>query len=140
MLKIFRLLVATSTLMFAVAPASAQLSGVDGKPQFIKVTDRVYCATGYALGNVIFVITDKSAVVIDTTESMASARRALEEFRKVSQLPGSYTIYTHHHGDHINGARAFKADSTRIIAQKELPTELGRLRMLAAYNQRLNAV
>ena len=140
MLIISRLLVAPGILMFAVLSVFAQLSGIDGKPQFIKVTDRVYCATGYALGNVIFVITDKSAVVIDTTESMISARRALEEFRKVSQLPISYIIYTHHHGDHINGARAFKADSTRIIAQKELPTELGRLRMLAAYNQRLNAV
>jgi len=140
MLKISRLPVALGILMFAVLAAHAQLSGVDGKPQFIKVTDRVYCATGYALGNVIFVITDKSAVVIDTTESMTSARRALEEFRKVSQLPISYIIYTHHHGDHINGARAFKAAETRIIAQKELPTELGRLRMLAPYNQRLNAV
>lgn len=96
MLKIFRLVVALSIMMFAVASASAQLSGVDGKAQFIKVTDRVYCATGYALGNVILVITDKSAVVIDTTESMQSARRALEEFRKISQLPISYIIYTHH--------------------------------------------
>src|ERR1044071_2818164 len=139
MLKISRLPVAFGILMFAVLAAHAQLSGVDGKPQFIKVTDRVYCATGYALGNVIFVITDKSAVVIDTTESMQSARRALAEFRKVSQLPISYIIYTHHHGDHINGARVFKADSTKIIAQKELPGELAKIRLLAAYNQRLNA-
>ena len=130
-------------LIFTVPAAFAQLSGVDGKPQFIKVTDRVYCATGYALGNVIFVITDKSAVVIDTTEkrydvSKASIRRALEEFRKSQPVAHQlYHPHTHHHGDHINGARAFKADSTRIIAQKELPTELSRLRMLAAYNQRL---
>ena len=140
MLKISRLLVALTVLMLAIVSVKAQLSGVDGKAQLIKVTDRVYCATGYALGNVIFVITDKSVVVIDTTESMQSAGRALAEFRKVNQLPVSYIIYTHHHGDHINGARVFKSDSTKIIAQKELPNELARLRLLAAYNQRLNAV
>jgi alkyl sulfatase BDS1-like metallo-beta-lactamase superfamily hydrolase len=72
MIKIARLV---SVLILAV-PAAAQLSGVDGKAQLIKVTDRVYCATGYALGNVIFVAMDKSVVVIDTTESMQSARRA----------------------------------------------------------------
>jgi glyoxylase-like metal-dependent hydrolase (beta-lactamase superfamily II) len=64
---------------------------------------------------------------------------ALEEFRKINQLPISYIIYTHHHGDHINGARVFKSDSTKIIAQKELPNELARIRAMAAYNQRLNA-
>lgn len=85
MLKISRLTVALGIVMLATISAAAQLSGVDGKAQFIKVTDRVYCATGYALGNVIFVVTEKSVVVIDTTESMQSARRALEEIRKVSQ-------------------------------------------------------
>ncbi len=32
---------------------------------------RVYCATGYALGNVIFVVTDRSVAVVDTTEGQA---------------------------------------------------------------------
>jgi alkyl sulfatase BDS1-like metallo-beta-lactamase superfamily hydrolase len=38
-----------------------------------KVTDHVYVATGYALGNAIYVITDKSVVVVDTTESPRGA-------------------------------------------------------------------
>src|ERR1044072_3663786 len=114
MSKLSRLSLALSICLFVSIEASAQLSGVDGKAALIKVTDRVYCATGYALGNVIYVITNKSVVVIDTTESAAAARRTLEEFRKVSQLPVSYIIYTHHHGDHINGAKAFKNDATKI--------------------------
>ena len=124
----------------AALSARAQLSGVDGKPQFIKVTDRVYCATGYALGNVTFVVTDKSLVVIDTTESTIAARRALEEIRKVSQLPVSTIIYTHFHGDHINGAKVFKTDATKIIAQREFVKELAKYNMLLPYNQRLNAI
>jgi hypothetical protein len=82
MVKLARLSLVTLLVSLAAVSARAQLSGVDGKPQFIKVSDRVYCATGYALGNVTFVVTDKSLVVIVTTESTLSARRALDEIRK----------------------------------------------------------
>ena len=140
MSKISRLSLALSICLFATIEVSAQLSGVDGKAVLIKVTDHVYCATGYALGNVIYVITNKSVVVIDTTESATAARRTLEEFRKISQLPISYIIYTHHHGDHINGAKAFKNDATKIIAQREFARELAKNNLLADYNRRLNAI
>src|SRR5215216_727694 len=140
MSKISRLAFALSICLVAATPASAQLSGINGKAELVKVTDHVYCATGYALGNVIYVITNKSVVVIDTTESATAARLTLEEFRKVSQLPISYIIYTHHHGDHINGAKAFKADATKIIAQREFARELAKYNLLADYNRRLNAI
>jgi alkyl sulfatase BDS1-like metallo-beta-lactamase superfamily hydrolase len=140
MSKVYRLSLALSICLLVAAEASAQLSGIKGKAELIKVTDHVYCATGYALGNVIYVITDKSVVVIDTTESAAAARQTLEAFRKVSTLPVSYIIYTHHHGDHINGAKAFKADATKIIAQKEFAGELAKYNLLADYNRRLNAI
>ena len=105
-----------------------------------KVTDHVYVATGYALGNVIYVITDKSVVVVDTTESPHAAQATLDEFRKVSQLPVSYIVYTHFHGDHINGAKVFKGDGTKIIAQRNHTEELRKYVMLAGYNTRLNAI
>src|SRR5215216_4915667 len=140
MSKISRLSLALIILLFAATTASAQLSGINGKAEFVKVTDRVYCATGYALGNVIYVITNKSVVVIDTTESATAARRTLEEFRKISQLPISYIIYTHHNGDHINGAKAFKNDATKIIAQREFARELAKYNLLVDYNRRLNAI
>lgn len=140
MSKNSRLSIALCVCLFAAVEADAQLSGINGKAELIKVTDHVYCATGYALGNVIYVITNKSVVVIDTTESAAAARVTLEEFRKVSALPISYIIYTHHHGDHINGAKAFKSDATKIIAQKEFARELAKYNLLADYNRRLNAI
>src|SRR5258708_32418094 len=81
-----------------------------------KVTDHVYVATGYALGNVIYVITDTRVVVVDTTESPRAAQATLDDFRKVSQLPISHIVYTHSHGDHINGAKRFNADRDKSVA------------------------
>src|SRR5579871_810885 len=101
-------------LLMTHQPAPAQLS--QDHPELIRVNDRVYCATGYALGNVIFVRTDRSVVVVDTTEGQAPARAALDDFRKISTLPVSYIIYTHFHGDHINGAKVFAGPDTKIIA------------------------
>ncbi len=122
--------------LLAALPAGAQLR--DQKPELRRITDRIYCASGYALGNVILVITDKSVVVVDTTENPVAARAILQDFRKISPLPIRYIIYTHHHGDHIRGANVFKGDGTQIIAQRFLPRELAKYELLLGYNRRLN--
>jgi alkyl sulfatase BDS1-like metallo-beta-lactamase superfamily hydrolase len=109
------------------------------KPELLKITDRVYCATGFALGNVIYIRTDTSVVVVDTTESPSAARQTLDAFRTVSRLPVSAIIYTHHHGDHVNGAKAFKSETTRIIAQKNFLPEMAKYKLLTQYNRRVNA-
>src|SRR6266852_1057733 len=80
----FRLFFATCL----VAPVQAQF--LNPARGLNKVTERVYVATGYALGNVIYVLTDKSIVVVDTTESPAAARATFDEMRKTSNLPISY--------------------------------------------------
>ena len=122
--------------LLATRGADAQLA--IEKPTLIKVTDRVYSATGYALGNVIYVITDSSVVVIDTTESQSTARATVEEFRKVSQLPVSRIIYTHFHGDHVHGAKVFKGENTKVIAQAAHVSETAKHTLLLGYNRRLN--
>jgi alkyl sulfatase BDS1-like metallo-beta-lactamase superfamily hydrolase len=138
MVKANRFAFAVLSCLIATGAPLAQLRAQ--KPELVKVTDRIYSATGYALGNVIYVITGKSIVVIDTTESPAAARQTLAEMRKISQLPISYIIYTHFHGDHINGANVFKTEGTRIIAQREHTKEMARYVRLAPYNRRLNAI
>jgi alkyl sulfatase BDS1-like metallo-beta-lactamase superfamily hydrolase len=110
------------------------------KPELVKITDRVYCATGFALANVIYICTDKSVVVVDTTESPTAARQTLDAFRTVSQLPVSAIIYTHHHGDHVNGAKALKGETTRIIAQKYFLQEMAKYKLLTMHNRRVNAM
>jgi glyoxylase-like metal-dependent hydrolase (beta-lactamase superfamily II) len=109
-------------------------------PQLIRVTANVYVALNYSISNVIFVITDRSVVVVDSSESLATARAALAEFRKLCDLPVSYIIYTHFHGDHIGGAQVFHGPGTRVIAQKLLPLELETMIALVAYRSRAEAV
>lgn len=119
-------------------PAAGQLS--QHTPELIRVNDHVFCATGYALGNVIFVLTAGSVVVVDTTEGQAPARAALDDFRKISTLPVTHIIYTHFHGDHVHGAKVFASPNTKVIAQKNHIEETRKYRLMAAYNRRLNEV
>jgi len=120
-------------LLLAAIPAAAKLS--QPTPELIRVNPHVYCAAGYALGNVIFVLTETSVVVVDTTERQASARAALNDFRKVSALPITYIVYTHFHGDHVNGAKVFAAPYTRIVAQQNHIEEMRKYRLMAGYNR-----
>jgi alkyl sulfatase BDS1-like metallo-beta-lactamase superfamily hydrolase len=112
----------------------------DGKPKLIQVTDRVFCANRYSVSNALFVLTERSIVVIDTTESISAARAALCDLRKTSDLPVSHIIYTHFHGDHIRGAKALHTPGVKIIAQKRMPEELARNKMLLPYRERVNAI
>src|SRR6266853_4742712 len=109
-------------------------------PGLIRVLDRVFVARGYSISNIIFIVTETSVVAIDSGESMASARRALAEFRKYCDLPISYIIYTHFHGDHIRGARAICGETTRIIANRRLPEELATVRLLLPYRARVDTL
>jgi glyoxylase-like metal-dependent hydrolase (beta-lactamase superfamily II)/ubiquinone/menaquinone biosynthesis C-methylase UbiE len=111
-----------------------------GPPLLIRVTDRVYCATGYAVSNVLYVVTGAGLVVIDTTESMAAARASFDEFRKVSSAPVSHIIYTHFHGDHIRGAKVFHTPATQVIAQKRLPEEVAYVTRMLPYRKRVTAL
>jgi alkyl sulfatase BDS1-like metallo-beta-lactamase superfamily hydrolase len=129
-----------ATLFAGIACSVAGAQSRSQKPEMIKVTDRVYCATGYALGNSIFILTDKSAVVVDTTESPLSAREILQDFRKICQLPVSYIIYTHNHGDHVRGAKVFKGERTKIIAQKLLVGELDGYNAQRTYYRRVAGI
>lgn len=104
----------------------------------MQVTERVYLAHGYSLSNIIFVATQESVVLIDTGESMAAAQAALNAFRQVCQLPVSYIIYTHHHGDHIRGASVFHTPATRVIAQRRLPLERDKVARLLQYRTRVD--
>lgn len=129
----------------APSPAAGQLRGE--RPQLDRVHDRVYVASGYALGNVIFVVTDTGLVVVDTTENPLVAAQMLDDFRRrlaadgrSGELPIKKIIYTHFHGDHINGARSFWSPGVEIIAQAEHMAEILKYRLLYGYNQKINGI
>ena len=106
------------------------------KPQLIRVTDNIHVAVNYAISNVIFVITDRSVVVVDTSENEASASAAFADFRKICELPVSHIIYTHFHGDHVRGTKVFHGPGTRVIAQKLMPQELQTMIALIGHRTR----
>lgn len=133
--------IACLATLWGASATQGQLRGE--RPELLKVTDRVYCASGYALGNILFVVTDASVVVIDTSESPNSAKEALAALRAVTDLPIQKIIYTHFHGDHINGAMSFRSSREsplEVIAHRNHEPELLKYQMLRNYNMRLNAI
>jgi glyoxylase-like metal-dependent hydrolase (beta-lactamase superfamily II)/ubiquinone/menaquinone biosynthesis C-methylase UbiE len=111
-----------------------------GARRLLRVSENVYSAREYSLANVLYVVTDDTVVVVDTSGSMRAARASLADFRAVCDLPVSHIVYTHFHGDHIGGARAFHEPQTQIVAQRMLPVELAAKRRVGAYRERVRAL
>jgi hypothetical protein len=95
----------------------------------------VFSARNYSVGNVLYVITGRSVVVIDTTEKIRAAQACLDDFRGRCDLPVRRVVYTHHHGDHVRGASVFVSADTEVIGHRQLPTELMLLDRIYAYRQ-----
>jgi len=55
--------------------------------RIIPVTQQIYVATGFALGNATMVSTHDGLVIIDTTSKRETAEAALAEFRKITEAP-----------------------------------------------------
>jgi alkyl sulfatase BDS1-like metallo-beta-lactamase superfamily hydrolase len=72
-----------------------------------KVTDNVYSAVGFGLANSTMVVGSDGVIIIDTLESLASARNVVAAFRAITTKPVKAVVYTHNHTDHILGIKAF---------------------------------
>lgn len=68
-----------------------------------QVGDRVYCAVGYNLANIIAVAGPEGMVVIDTGMDTSQAAAVLADLRRLSDAPVVAIVYTHHHTDHVQG-------------------------------------
>jgi len=99
-------------------PEKAQfkaLSSVEGlkkhslefKKRVEKVCDGVYVAIGYGLANSIMIEGDDGVIIVDTLESVETARAVRREFEKITKKPVAAVIYTHYHPDHVFGASVF---------------------------------
>ena len=93
-------------------------------PRVIKVRDNVYTAVSYALATMIMIETPEGLVIIDTTESLSVAKTIMAEFRKITNKPVKVVIYTHNHGDHFRGTKAFYEPGMTIIAHKDFMAEV----------------
>ncbi len=93
-------------------------------PQVLKLREGVYIATGYALTNMIMIETKEGLVIVDTTETFTGAQQMMAEFRKATDKPIKYIVYTHNHGDHFRGTKACYGEGVKIIAHSRFMEEV----------------
>lgn len=116
----------TSPLCAQVEQQTQQLlhaRNMEFERDIIRVSERVYTAVGFGLSPVSMIVGDEGLVIIDTNIDLASGRAVLAEFRQITQLPIRAIIFTHGHGDHTGGARAFVEDETQIWARHPFRSE-----------------
>jgi glyoxylase-like metal-dependent hydrolase (beta-lactamase superfamily II) len=105
------------------------LTSLDGfrfcQRRLVELAPNVLVAQGFDFGDFAFVLTSDRIVAIDAGTSPTHARAALQELRKVSDLPITDVIVTHSHWDHIGGLSALLDSGTRVVAQADFADELG---------------
>ena len=77
------------------------------EPDIIQVADDVYTAIGYQVSTNTMIVGDDGVIIVDPGQQVAGARLVRAEFEQISDLPIRALIYTHGHGDHVNGSPAF---------------------------------
>ena len=82
--------------------------------KIIKVADNVYTAIGYQVSANSMIVGDDGIIIVDPGQQIPGATRVLEAFEKITDKPVKAIIYTHAHGDHTNGARAFVDEGSEI--------------------------
>ncbi len=105
------------------------------KPIFSSPIEHVHTAS-LIIAGCAWIETTEGVVLIDTLLNEAAGK---EVFKKI-QGKIKYIIYTHGHGDHVGGARAFISDNPKIIANKYLIDRFEKYNMLAPYRGHITAV
>lgn len=77
------------------------------EPDIIQVADDVYTAIGYQVSTNTMIVGDDGVIIVDPGQQVAGARLVRAEFEQITDLPIRALIYTHGHGDHVNGSPAF---------------------------------
>ncbi|USG62069.1 MBL fold metallo-hydrolase [Sneathiella marina] len=93
------------------------------RPEVIKVADNMHVAVGYGLANSILIEGDDGIVIVDTMESVETAKKVKAEFDKITDKPVKGIIYTHNHADHILGSAIFAADDNPDVYSYETTPE-----------------
>jgi cyclase len=95
-------------------PAQAQDLG----PQVKTIRDGIYVYTGEAQdSNVTIIRTQEGVVLIDTGQSPADSRTAMNIVKKLTPQPVRFVIHTEPHGDHTVGDFVFSPPAVVIAAK-----------------------
>ncbi|MBW2268615.1 MAG: MBL fold metallo-hydrolase [Deltaproteobacteria bacterium] len=90
-----------------VNPRLAAHQAQFAEPKLMRLSKHVYAAVGYDLANVGFVVTDAGVLVFDTGGELERAKKTLAALREVSKAPIVGVVYSHGHGDHVGGVKAY---------------------------------
>lgn len=82
-----------------------------------KVKDNLYMIGDSVAGNVSFLVTEEGVLCVDAKYYPYQGEKVVEMIRRVTDKPIKYLVYTHGHGDHIQGAQSFPS-STIVIAHQ----------------------
>ena len=96
--------------------------------QIIKVADNVYTAIGYQVTANSMIVGDDGVIIIDPGQLPLFASRVRKAFEEITDKPVKAIIYTHSHGDHINGAPAFfeEGKGIEVWARSNFGSEVAR--------------
>jgi alkyl sulfatase BDS1-like metallo-beta-lactamase superfamily hydrolase len=91
------------------------------------------------IANASWVNTSEGTVVIDTLLYPGVGKQMKQ---RLDETGGhvKYIIYTHHHGDHVGGAKAFIEDKPEIIGHRFLPEDLEKYRILQEHRARIASI
>ena len=114
-MKRFSLLV----VMLLALPALAQAPRPAYETTKVEGTDNVYV---FRAGNhqSMFVVTSTGVIATDPIGygRPEMVKTYVDEIKKVTNKPIKYLVYSHHHNDHISGAKPFKDAGAIIVAHK----------------------
>lgn len=58
--------------------------------------------------NAVVIIREDGVLVVDTQTAPSAARAVIAEIRKLTTIPVRRVVYTHWHGDHVQGSSAYR--------------------------------
>ena len=91
------------------------------------------------IANASWVKTSEGIVVIDTLLNRITGQKMKEKVDETGG-PVKVIIYTHHHNDHVGGARVFLDDNPEIIGHRFLPEDLEKYRILREHRARIASI
>ena len=105
--------------LLAALPVWAQSQRPPYQTTKVEGTDNVYVfrAGGHQS---MFVVTKDGVIATDPIGygRPQMVKTYVEEIRKVTDKPIKYLVYSHHHNDHISGAKPFKDAGATIVAHR----------------------
>ncbi len=82
----------------------------------VVLKENLYRLEGVQGSNVVFLVTAKGVLVVDSGTSFAEGEQIVNAVRKVTQQPIRYVVLTHYHGDHTIGLSVFP-ETALVIGQ-----------------------